>query len=104
VDKSSEIINDSYKYVAGAKLGNYDGSSCLDTFLAKFNNCAKFFKRSDNEQLFFLKTSFDGPAGQLLWHSHSEQYTVEKIIELLQNRFGQRNQAERYRAELRIRK
>jgi hypothetical protein len=76
----------------------------LDTFLAKFNNCAKFFKWSDNEQLFFLKASLDGQAGQLLWHSDSVQDTVEKIIELLQNRFGQRNQAERYRAELRIRK
>lgn len=50
--KNRSKHSEGYKYVTGAKLGRYDGTSCLDTFLAKFKNCAEFFQWTKAEQLF----------------------------------------------------
>jgi len=33
-----------FGFTVGAKLGTYDGSSCLETFIARFNNCARYIK------------------------------------------------------------
>jgi len=90
-------------YSVGAKLGTYDGSKCFETFLAKFRNCAEYFGWNTKDQLFHLKASLDGTAGQVLWDI-PENITVERLIDILRNRFGTQNQAERYRAELRKRK
>jgi len=32
-----------YGYAVGAKLSSYNGSTCLETFLARFKNCARYF-------------------------------------------------------------
>ena len=85
------------------RLGVFNGSTSLETFLAKFRNCREYFKWNDADQLFHLRASLDGPAGQLLWNAPQTD-RVDKVIELLQNRFGEVNQAERYRAELRSRR
>ena len=95
--------HESLKFSVGAKLGTYNGSTCLDTFLAKFENCSEYLNWSVRDRLFHLKASLDGPAGQLLWNAPKD-ITVDRLIELLRNRFGTNNQAERYRAELRARK
>jgi len=94
---------DSLKYSVGAKLGTYNGSTCLGTFLAKFENCSEYFNWSVRDRLFHLKASLEGPAGQLLWNVPKD-ITVDRLIELLRNRFDTENKAERYRAELRARK
>jgi len=92
-----------YGYAVGAKLGTYSGNSCLETFLAKFNNCARYFKWNSEDKLFQLCASLEGPAGQILWET--EKHTnVEQVIKLLRSRFGSINQAERFRAELRSRR
>jgi len=36
-----QLVTEHYGYAVGAKLGTYSGNSCLETFLAKFNNCAR---------------------------------------------------------------
>jgi len=95
--------HDSLKFSVGAKLGTYNGSTCLETFLAKFENCSEYLNWSVRDRLFPLKASLEGPAGQLLWNAPKD-ITVNRLIELLRNRFGTDNQAERYRAELRARK
>jgi hypothetical protein len=90
-------------YQVGAKLGTYDGNTCLETFLAKFDNCSQYFEWDKRDQLFHLKASLGGAAGQTLWTA-GKQDTVADVIKLLRNRFGSTNQAERFRAELRARK
>ena len=87
----------------GAKLGTYNGMTCLETFLAKFDNCSHYFGWDTEDQLFQLKAALDGAAGQILWDL-DRAATVEQIQRLLRCRFGNDNQAERFRAELRIRR
>jgi FtsZ-interacting cell division protein YlmF len=83
-----------------AKLGTYDGSSCLETFLAKFDNCTQYFKWKEEDKLFHLRASLEGAAGQILWTARKQTSVVE-VIKILKNCFGNANQAERFRAELR---
>ena len=45
------------------KLGTYDGSTALETFLAKFENCAAYYSWSRCDRLFHLKASLEGHAG-----------------------------------------
>jgi hypothetical protein len=87
----------------GTKLGSYDGQKSLETFLAKFENCSDYFEWSETDRVFQLRASLDGAAGQLLW-SMPKETTVKKIIQLLRNRFGNINQSERFRAEIKMRK
>ena len=87
----------------GVKLGNYDGNTCLQTFLARFENYADYFDWDEADKLFQLRASLAGAAGQILWDA-GKQSTVGQIIALLKARFGSDNQAERFRAELRSRK
>ena len=87
------------------KIGHltYDGSSCLEIFIARFNNCARYFKWDEEDKLFQLCGSLSGPAGQILWDAGT-QTTADEVMRLLRNRFGNINQAKRFRAELRARK
>ena len=90
-------------YAMSNKLGSYDGQRSLETFLAKFENCSDYFEWSEADRLFHLRASLDGAAGQLLW-AMPKDTTVEKVTQLLRNRFGNINQSERFRAEIKMRK
>ena len=48
-------------------LEKHDGSGPLETFLAKFRNCARYNQWSDLEHGVFLRDSLTGPASQVLW-------------------------------------
>jgi len=85
------------------KLGSYDGSTCLATFLAKFTNCLEYYQWSDRDQLCHLRNALEGRAGQVLWEL-GQDMTVTQLIKLLKNRFGTQDQTERYRLELKARK
>ena len=85
------------------KLGHYDGTTCLETFLAKFDNCSDYYSWYERERLCHLRAALDGGAGQVLWDA-GKQSSVEEITRLLTNRFGTQNQDERYRAELKARR
>jgi len=45
------------------KLGTFDGSNCLKTFLAKFKNCSDYHEWTEKGKLCHLRASLDGPAG-----------------------------------------
>ena len=92
-----------FGFAVGAKLGTYNGSTCLETFLARFNNCARYFGWNFEDQLLQLCASLEGPAGQVLWDGEN-QNTVGGVMQFLRNRFGAINQAERFRAELKARR
>ena len=85
------------------KLGHYVGNTCLQTFLARFENCAEYFEWDDSDKLFQLRASLVGAAGQFLWDAE-KQSTVSRIVVLRKARFGSENQVKRFRAKLRSRK
>jgi len=81
------------------KLGTYDGTTTLETFLAKFKNCSDYYSWGPRERICHLEASLEKDAGQALWDA-STNSTVCELITLLRNRFGSASQCERYRAEL----
>ena len=86
------------------KLGSYDGVAiALETHLSKLDNCASYYNWSARDRLCHIKASLEGPAGQVLWEI-SYDATELDVVKLLRNRFGNVNQMERYRAELRSRR
>jgi len=81
-------------------LGKYDGTTCLETFLARFDSCLKYMGWNEEDQQFNLSVSLEGAAGQILWDAETRS-VVEETIRLLRNRFININQVKRFRAELR---
>jgi len=85
------------------KLGSYDGSTCLETFLAKYQNCAEYYGWNKNDKLCHLRATLEGRAGNVLWEAKPHT-TASELIALLKNRFGSQDQKERYRIELKTQK
>jgi len=85
------------------KLAPYDGTGSLETFLAKFQNIARYLEWTEEDRFFHLCASLEGTAGQVLWDA-GPQATTDSVIRLLQMRFGNELQAERFKAELRARR
>ena len=80
-------------------MEKFDGLTPLETFLAKFQNYSDYYDWNARERLCHLRASLDGEAGQVLW-TDGELNSAEDVIQLLRNRFGNQDQRERYRAEL----
>lgn len=99
----SKETSSSKCYVPQVKLGTYKGDTCLETFLAKFENISSYLKWQPDDRLFYLQNCLEGAAGQILWDAGQLTSDVA-IIRLLRARFGNQNQAERFRAELRARR
>jgi len=91
------------RVAATIKLGSFNGSTPLEIFLAKLDNCKEYYEWSERDTVHHLRASLEGSAGQILLES-SGQDSLEGIIGLLKTRFGNQNQAERFRAELRTRR
>ena len=93
-------------YAAGSeqRLGKYDGTTCFETFLARFETFAGYYNWQERDKRFNLSSSLDGAAAQILWDPANKGASTDEIIQLLRNRFGNTNQAERFRAELRTRR
>ena len=81
------------------KLGIYDGTTPLETFLAKFENYSDYY--SWVPSLCHVRASLEKDAGQALWDADTHS-TVDELITLIRNRFGSANQCERYRTELKV--
>ena len=74
----------------------------LDQFLLHFEMAAKHYGWSEDEKLVHMKTRIEGPAGRLVWSQ--KQSTVEELIQLLQNSYGNEALRERTKLELETRK
>jgi len=85
------------------KLMTYDGSGSLETVLAKFSKLAEYMQWSDTDCYYHLCASLNGIAGQVLWDA-GPQATAANVIGLLRTRFGNELQAERFKAELKVRR
>jgi len=81
----------------------YDGSGSLETFLVKFSKLAEYMQWNDTDRYYHLCASLNGIAGQVLWDA-GPQATVADVIGLLRTRFGNELQAERFKAELKVRR
>ena len=90
---------DSKRSLPTIKLGTFDGTTPLETFLAKFENCCQYYNWTGRDRVCHLKAVLDGQAGQVLWQISADA-TEDDIIRLLRNRFGNSNQMECFRAEL----
>ena len=85
------------------KLMTYDGTSSLETFLAKFARLAEYMRWDDMDQYYHLCASLEGIVGQVLWDA-GPQATMSDVITLLRTRFRNKLQAERFKADLRARR
>jgi len=87
------------------KPPKYDGTGSFETFLAQFQNCALYNKWTKREQLVYIRSSLEKDAGQVL-RDYSAETTVSlsRMIKLLKERFGEANQSDKYRFELKSRR
>jgi hypothetical protein len=87
------------KVQPAVSLKPFDGNSCLETFLAKFENHSENYGWNENDRLFHLKEAIGGEAEHILWEPPNI-VSADTLIAVLRRRFGTENQAERFRAEL----
>ena len=87
----------------GQSLGTFDGKTDLDTFLVRFETCSRHFGWSKSEQVFHLMNALTESAEPIM-KEVGPTGTQELIIEMLQNRFGNRLRRETFHADLRNRK
>jgi len=95
--------NNDKQFRPNIKLPNFNGNTSLETFLVKFNNVAQYLKWNESDKLFYICSCLEGGAAQSLWDVGS-QTSYQAVVEVLKSRFGQQNQAERYRMELKARR
>jgi len=87
------------------KLPKYDGIGSFETVLAQFQNCALYNKWTKKEQLVYLRSSLEKDAGQVLWdYSAETTASLSKMMKVLKKRFGEANQSDKYRFELKSRR
>jgi len=85
------------------KLQRYTGADSLETFLRKFNSMKQYLQWNEDDALYHLCGSLEGAAGQVLEGLPTTAKTAD-VIKLLENWFGTKLQAERFKAELLVRR
>jgi len=88
-----------HKGYGGVKLEKYDGTTCLETFLAAVRNFSTYHKWNEDH----LKASLRGPAGQVLWDLVTK-VTLDDLVRLLRKRFGTSDPVEYFNTELHTRR
>jgi len=87
------------------KPPKYDGTGSFETFLAQFQNCALYNKWTKKEQIVYLRSSLEKDANQVLWDYSAETTALlSRMIRTLKERFGEANQSDKYRFELKNRR
>jgi len=79
-----------------------DGKTCLDIYLAKFESCAKYNDWTAKEKAVHLKSALTGNAANLL--QGNTRATYSEVVGLLQRRYGNREQHEKFKLELKYRR
>jgi len=109
-DDSSSPNDDSVR-VEGArrqlriKLQKFDGTGSWESWWAHFQNCAEYNQWSSRDKLAFLKGALTGNAAQVLWDTdRATTGSLRKLVSMLRSRYSGERQAEKYRAELQIRR
>ena len=63
-ESPSRTYRVSKEKIAGL-LGKYDGKTCLDTFLNKFDKCIDYGEWNEVDKQFYLSTAREGAAAQI---------------------------------------
>jgi len=103
-EKEATGDNDRARKPAANRLETYarQGAS-VESFIAKFESHAKYYKWSEQDRVFQLKNSLTRTAAQALW-TGGENATSSELIKLLHSRHGSKLQTERWWLELRARR
>lgn len=80
---------------AHLNLEKYDGKAPLETFLVKFENCAKYYGWSPMERVCHLNNSLVGAAAEVTWQMPADA-PEQQIVALLKQRYGIENQKSRF--------
>ena len=89
---------------ATIKLSAFTGTNVpLETHLAKLRNCAEYYGWNSADVSCHLKASLEGPAATLLWEL-APDCSEDEVLQLLRSRFGNQEQIERFRFELKTRR
>jgi len=88
---------------AHLKLEKYDGKAPLETFLVKFENCAKYYGWSPMERVCHLTNSLGGAAVEVTWQIPADA-SEQQIVFLLKQRYGTENQKPRFAEEMKVRR
>ena len=83
------------------KPEKFDGESCVETFLIKFEDAAEFNPWTPRSKASHLISCLVGDAGYLVWETKGKTY--EEIVDKLRGRYGTRRQQDKFRAELKYR-
>jgi len=87
-----------HRWLSRNKLRPYNGEDSLETFLAKFDQMAKYLKWHNSYKFHHLCASLEGAAGQVLWGLKSDA-TADSVISLLRTRFGNELQCDEIRGQ-----
>ena len=85
------------------RLGKFDGTEPLRSFLDQFERFCQQFHWDGNERAFQLHAALKGKAAQSLWGLR-DNATVEDMIQALKSRYGDSHLIDQYRAQLHDRK
>ena len=89
---------------ATIKLGGFSGTNVpLETHLAKLRNCSEYYGWSSSDRLCHLKASLEGNAAAILWELRDDCSEAD-LLDILRSRYGDREQIERFRFELKTRR
>ena len=87
------------------KLQKFDGTESWENWWAHFKNCASYNRWTERDKLAFLKGALTGNAAQVLRDTdRATTGSWKKQVKMLKSRYSGQQQAEKYRAELQIRR
>ena len=87
----------------GRCLGTYNGKTDLDVFLVRLETCSRHFNWSESEKVFHLMSSLTESASSIV-KEVGPGGTLERILELLQVRFGNRARRAMFLLDLQTRR
>ena len=87
------------------KLEKFDGTSSIDSFLAKFEICSRHNEWSEEDRMAHLQCAMVNNAAQILWDMGSEGVAKSSdFIQQLRARYGSANQTTLYHTQLKYRR
>ena len=87
------------------KLEKFDGTSSIDSFLAKFEICSRHNEWTEKDRMAHLQCAMVNNAAQILWDMGSEGVAKSSdFIAQLRARYGSANQTTLYRTQLKYRR
>ena len=87
----------------GRSRGTFNGRTDLDTFLVWFEKCSRHFGWTENERALNLMNALTDSAEPII-QEVGHAGTQERILELLQDRFGNKSSFDKFHADLQNRR